>query len=440
MKISSLRVAFIAISLFLSIYEARAQQISGISTLSFVSKCTRNCSGPPRVPPVTPLFVREVQAYADTEEDYTASLYYDVQSTSAGYLGGGTTPLATVNISGNPTATATYVVASGTTEIFGSTIPAIQTGGLYSEVTDHFVDCFYVSSVGEYYDPYDFSIINNNPDGDYDSGYWFSVDVYGTYIAEASVLLGEDWDATSDPDNKFYQGPTIVNVMYQAFIPPDNVPGPPDSSCTSVVYAGDNRVTSTGAPIFIPTLGSFRAMQAISVGVGGYTSIYPANAPPAEATGWTFNFSSSILQSGIIPPSAYNYQYLGACSTHGINDYGKANTNDMDEPGVIYNGSTSTQTTLSGAATNPIPLISLSIDWDIPLTFTEPSNADLHVNGTLNADCYPAHEVSIGGTDIPGGTWSPTSNSLGNITTCLSGVGQIHQTINADIPLVPATL
>jgi hypothetical protein len=101
-----------------------------------------------------------------------------------------------------------------------------------------------------------------------------------------------------------------------------------------------------------------------------------------------------------IPNTAWNWDYLGDCSSQDINMLGKAPTTGMYEPGVIYNGTSSTQTTFEGSASDPVPLWSFPITWDAPLILTEPSQTDLHVSGTLNATCYPAHEVSVAGTDL----------------------------------------
>ena len=57
---------------------------------------------------------------------------------------------------------------------------------------------FYISGANAYYDPYGYSdyfndsgFTNGSTDGSYGDGYWFQVNVYGTYVAEAAVLLGE---------------------------------------------------------------------------------------------------------------------------------------------------------------------------------------------------------------------------------------------------------
>lgn len=39
------------------------------------------------------------------------------------------------------------------------------------------------------------------------------------------MLVGEDWSAGEDTYGKNFQGPNVMNVMYQAFIPPDYVMG-----------------------------------------------------------------------------------------------------------------------------------------------------------------------------------------------------------------------
>jgi hypothetical protein len=63
-------------------------------------------------------------------------------------------------------------------------------------------------------------------------------------------------------------------------------------------------------------------MQEVSVGVGGFTSIDQNNAPPLQATGWTYQFSEDVLQNNMIPAAAYNYDYLNHCSSQGINALG----------------------------------------------------------------------------------------------------------------------
>jgi hypothetical protein len=108
---------------------------------------------------------------------------------------------------------------------------------------------------------------------------------------------------------------------------------------------------------------------------------------------------------------------------------------EMTSPGIIYNGTASTSTTLSGIVTNPVPLAAFAISWDAPLTLTEPNVTPpvLQVNGSLSGTCYPAHEVSVGTTDVA--EFSPASNLSGYIALCL-GAGSVPlKTINQSLPL-----
>lgn len=62
---------------------AQGQEISGFSTIGIINVCSGlGCtrSGSPKTE------TAKVSAYVETEEDYTASLYYDVTSVSAAYL------------------------------------------------------------------------------------------------------------------------------------------------------------------------------------------------------------------------------------------------------------------------------------------------------------------------------------------------------------------
>jgi len=120
---------FLVILLPLGYSRLAAEEVSGISTLSYVTKCispVNECKGqgPVLHNPPTIEYQRLVEAYMDTEEDYTASLYYDVTSASASYFQGSATPLATATITGNPSATATYIPAESRT----SPYPRIPAG------------------------------------------------------------------------------------------------------------------------------------------------------------------------------------------------------------------------------------------------------------------------------------------------------------------------
>jgi hypothetical protein len=403
------------------LYKARAQEISGFSTVSVRRISTGGQSVPvlggitggQSVPAVQGGSRLVVASYLDTEEDYTASLYYNVESDSSLFEGGGSTALGSGGFVGNPKAFGTYYV----------NYPG---AGLFTEVTNHVVDFFYVAADGAYADPYGFS--TEGDDGDYNSGYWFSV-YSNLYVVEASVVLGQSYDSTNSQVYN-YGGPEAVTVLYQNFIPTDYAPGPPpimQTLCYPDIYLGDNRT-------FNPALGSYRAFQAVSAGVGGLTTINSSTAPPIQATGFTYEFSQSVLQNNVVPDTAFNYDYLYKCSSLGVNEYGQASTSTMVLPTVTYNGPNSTTTELKGDASNPIPTVSFAISWDANVTLTEPSTYDLHVAGTFVSDCFPSHELSVAQTDVI--EYPAPSNASGStIGLCLAGVGQVNKTINYDIPL-----
>jgi hypothetical protein len=402
---------------------SHAQEISGFSTVSVGRYSTggnndvpavQNRAAPGAQPAVITNSKLEVASYIDTQEDYTASLYYDVSSASSVFQGGSQTASGSFAITGNPSATATYLAPW-------------NGNALYTEATNHIVDFFYVTADGEYSDPYGFSTTGD--DGDYDSGYWFSV-YSDLYVAVASIVLGQSYDSTNSQVGT-YIGQETVTVLYQTFIPPAWVPGPAaplQTNCYPDIYLGDNRSWN-------PALASYRAFQQISVGVGGETDVNPFNAPPAQDTGWTYEFSQNVLVNNQIPDAAYNYDYIGDCSASGINLYGHASTENMVSPGVVYNGTESTSTTFSGSAADPVPIAAFPVDWDATVTLTEPNVAPavLHASGSLSGTCYPAHEVSVGTTDVA--EYPPYSNSTLYIAACLTAGRVSLQTINQDIPL-----
>ncbi len=175
-------------------------------------------------------------------------------------------------------------------------------------------------------------------------------------------------------------------------------------------------------------------MQAISIGIGGFTGVDQTNAPPAQDTGTTYEFSPAVLVNNMIPDTAYNFDYLLTCPSNAVDDWGKATTADMEPSEVTYVDPGTSGTVFDGSAENPVPLFAFPIGWFIPLTLQEPDNTDLMVTGTLGAKCYPASEVSVGGVDVS--TWMPTSNSLAYVTACLGGLGGINQSFSTDIPLI----
>jgi hypothetical protein len=75
-----------------------------------------------------------------------------------------------------------------------------------------------------------------------------------------------------------------------------------------------------------------------------------------------------------------------------------------------------------GAIKNPLPqLFSPTIDWDYRL-YLDLNGASPMVSGFYKHDCFPAHELWIGNTQIHG--YMPTSNDAATLSLCLAGVGQ----------------
>ena len=196
--------------------------------------------------------------------------------------------------------------------------------------------------------------------------------------------------------------------MYQAFIPPDYVNGPP-GTCNPNIYSGDNRGLS-------PTGGSYRALQQVAVGVNGIV----AASTPVQSTGYTYRFSPSVLQNNLIPSSAYNYGYLSQCSSKGIDAYGHASTSGFTTPQVNYNGQNPT-IALKGNASDPVPMFSFAINWNFTLTLTPANLSVTNATGTYNVDCYPAHELSVSNQDVY--SWVNPANDIITVAACLAGAG-----------------
>ncbi len=381
---------------------ARGQSISGFSTVGEI----RTFSSKKGV--ITPIFI---QAYSDTQEDYTASLYYNVAAQSALFYEGNQTPVVSQFYQGNPSASGSYNLPSGVT----------SQAGMYTVVTNHYVDFFYVASAGQYFDPYGFSVVSSDGGDDgYGSGYWFYL-YAALYVVEAQALVGQSFGSVNH-NPSLLTNPGITSVMYQAFIPPDYVGGPPGATCLRNIYSGDNRGLN-------PAGGSYRALQQVVVGYAGLT----VNSPPVQATGYTYRFSTSVVQNGQIPASAYNYAYLGQCSSSGIDAYGHASTSNMVPPVVTYAGA-STSVQLSGSASDPVPLWSFSIDWNYTVNLVQTGTFNLHASGTYSNDCYPAHELSVQSVDVY--NYVPAANDLATVSLCLAGVGSLNGQISKDIPII----
>lgn len=130
--------------------------------------------------------------------------------------------------------------------------------------------------------------------------------------------------------------------------------------------------------------------------------------------------------------SAYNYGYLGKCSSLGIDAYGHAPTTTFTPAQVTYNGTTTT-VVLKGYATNPVPLFSFAIDWNFTLNLTQPSLGYLNASGSYIHDCYPAHELSVSNTDAY--SWTNPANDIFTITSCLAGLSPRIGSFQATVPV-----
>lgn len=410
------------LSLPLAFVQAGAQSITGYSSIqdTFVRVPIFPKCPPPPHPCADFVASKEVpvaSVYSDTEEDYTASLYYNVETANSLFYEN--TSINSQDSSGNPSQSLTYkhgYPAGG--------------DGIYSETTAHLLDFFYITSIGEYYDPFGYSATNGDGDGNWDSGFWFYVNAYGQYITEASVLLGETYSVINH--NSPIQPGSSSNgnnfsVLYQAYIPFQWVYGPPNLTCLNpnTVYMGDNRGPS-------PSLGSYRAFQQITLGVG---SVISSAGEGTEDTGFTRRYAQDSLtstdSSGQFTQAALQDVVTGDC--HYLEAVGKAGTGPMIVPTARYSGG-SVSTSFAGDAANPVAYPSFAITWDANVQLTSVPGSVL-VSGSIVHDCFPSHEISVGGHDVY--SYTPTRQDTPYLTFCLGGGGQISSPINYSIPVAP---
>ena len=406
--IGNLLIAFV---LAIPVSLAHAQAIAGYSvaeeTIIPVSCPTGICNQP------------VVEDYVDTEEDYTASLYYNVEGVSAFYGPAGQL-INAGDLPGNPSSTYALYNAYSNDQA--------NADGIFSEFTDHYLDFYYFSPSG-YYDPYGYSL-TGGVDGDWDSGFWLQVYVYGTYLQEASVLLGETYSVLNHntPNSGAGTGNArAFSVLYQAYIPNEWVYGASDGiDCANPtrIYQGDNRGPSVN-------LGSYRAFQQITLGVGGLTL---PSQPGTEDTGFSHRFAADSLdgQGVHLSQAALQDPVTGDC--HYLEAVGKASTSSMTYPTPSYNGGTAS-TNFVGAAGNPLEP-SPSIDWNANINVTESTPTTLSVSGTITHDCYPSHEISVGQNEVYSFA-APLDASVTTIGLCLGGVGQISAPIARTFVIAP---
>ncbi len=167
----------------------------------------------------------------------------------------------------------------------------------------------------------------------------------------------------------------------------------------------------------MPTLGSYRTLEQVTLGLGGVT-------PPTTGvkdTGYTHLFASDAIQNGLITQAAMEYTATGDC--HYLIRIGKAGTDTMTTPSAYGSGTSSAYTALSGQAGNPLAP-SGAISWNGTVRLTQTSPTTVHVTGSLYHKCFPAYEVSVGNSDV---VYAPPSSSdFTPIAFCLSGFRAIN--------------
>lgn len=407
--IGSLLIAFV---LAIPVSLAHAQAIAGYSvaeeTVIPVSCPTGTCNQP------------VVEDYVDTEEDYTASLYYNVEGVSAFY-GPAAQLINTGDLPGNPGSTYALYNAYSNNQA--------NADGIFSEFTDHYLNFFYVANAG-YYDPYGYSGLTGSVDGSWDTGFWLQVYVYGTYIAQASVLLGETYSVLNHNTPNSGAGTGVArafSVLYQAYIPNEWIYGASDSlGCVDPrrIYQGDNRGPSVN-------LGSYRAFQQITLGVGGLTL---PSQPGTEDTGFSHRFAADSLDAQGVHLSQAALQDTVTGDCHYLEAIGKAPTSSMTYPTPSYSGGTAS-TNFIGGAGNPLEH-SPDINWNAHIDIAEGTPTTLYVSGTVNHDCYPSHEISVGQNEVYS-FQAPLDASVTSIGFCLAGVGEISASIANTFAIAP---
>lgn len=427
-------VVLIAFSISTRLY---AQSITGYSVMADVyARCTGINAVPitaplgSTLPSVTPSSSARLpppisypqcpvaaQAYFDTEEDYTAAMYYNVQNVTSVFRPDGSV-FQTVNVQGTSSAKGSvnqsYIALGAATD------------GIFTETTDHYLDLYYVVN-GSYYDPYGYSLLNGGMNGDWNTGFWLNVYVYATYIAQVAVLLGETYSSLNHSTQNAGSStgnPRRFSALLQVYIPSEWDYGNIEGGCPNVnrIYAGDNRSQST-------SLGSYRAFQQLTLGVGGLTL---PSQPGAQDTGYTHEYYPDSLDSNNHFLQAALASQPSPC--HYLEAIGKATTAGMQRPTPQYSGGTSS-TQFIGHAGNPLVSYAPAIDWNASISLSEPTTTDLKVGGAITHDCYPAFELSVGQNDVY--AFTPPANDTFYIANCLAGVEQVTGLIARDFIIAP---
>ena len=112
----------------------------------------------------------------------------------------------------------------------------------------------------------------------------------------------------------------------------------------------------------------------------------------------------------------------------------QAPTSGMTKPQATGQGSYSANATMSGSAGDPL-VPSGNVTWNAYVSITQNSLTSVLVTGSLHHKCFPAYELSVGGTDVD--YQPPQASDIGSIFVCLAGFGQLTEQINQVINVTP---
>jgi hypothetical protein len=213
-------------------------------------------------------------------------------------------------------------------------------------------------------------------------------------------------------------------IRMSTFIPWAWIWGPPQEPCVFTVaptvtrdlsYTGDNRGFSSNSS------------QARGLTLATADILSGSLSGVLHETGWTSSFAGipPLNPDGSIAPRAFDGVFGDCFLEH---ERGKASTAPMSIGGS-RSGTNQMLVQVRGAIPNPLPhLFSPTIDWDYQL-YLDLNGASPMVSGFYKHDCFPAHELWIGNTQIHG--YMPTSNNFATLASCLVGLGQIEGRISA---------
>jgi len=196
-------------------------------------------------------------------------------------------------------------------------------------------------------------------------------------------------------------------ITTRAFIMPNNVGADLYSCPTSggVYYKGDDRSFSASAT-------SFRTQQRVVYrsDPGGFIVSHNRNV------GQSRSYAKNAIDNNGRIGSEDEDGVGGDCSLwHAA---GTAQTSGMNASKSTANG-----VRIYGNAGNPLNPVAEPIDWDYTINFNVANPSAPTYSLTVTHDCYPAHEAYIGNKPVY--DWTPISNNMTYIASCLLGSGSI---------------